>query len=185
MELGPGIGIQPSWPSAPTQQAVQGNSKVVQYVHAASDTIGYADLTDVASTPGLGIAAMENPSGRFLVPTLSDTTSAIADLSANTTFPPPSLPWTNVSMVNSPSPGDYPLATFSYLLVLRSTDLGFEPSFLRSEVLLEWLEWIVTVGQNDSAPLDYVALPPSLVALDGSALATLTFHGRSVGCTFG
>jgi phosphate transport system substrate-binding protein len=182
---GPGIGIQPSWPSAPSQQAVQGNSKVVQYVEAAPGSIGYADLTDVVSASGLEIAAMENPSGRFLLPTLSDTASAIADISANTTFPAPSLPWTNVSLVDSPSPGDYPLATFSYLLVVRSTDLGFEPSMLRSEVLSVWLGWVITDGQNASTPLDYVALPPSLEALDASALATLTFHGRTVGCNFG
>ncbi|HEV2166799.1 MAG TPA: phosphate ABC transporter substrate-binding protein PstS [Thermoplasmata archaeon] len=179
---GPGTGIQPSWPSAAAQQAEQGNAKVVEYVERTPYSIGYADLPDVLGVPGLQYAEMQNPSGNFLLPTLLDTASAVSDVLGNTSFPTASSPWTNVSLVNAPGPSDYPLATFAYLLVFQDARLGFQPSLEKTRALVEWLGFVVGGGQNDSAALQYVPLPPALVALDRTAIATITYGGGPVSC---
>ena len=125
---------------------------------------------------------IENPGGGFILPTLADTASAITDVSQNTTFPSPSSAWTNISMVNSPGPSDYPLATFAYFLVFEKADLGFQPDFDKTQALVQWLEFVVGEGQNDSSGLHYVPIPASLVALDDSAIRSITFDGRVPAC---
>jgi phosphate transport system substrate-binding protein len=180
--VGPGTGLEPSWPSPPNQQAEQGNSKVVQYVAATPYSVGYADLTDVLGTPGLQYARMENPAQQFVLPTRSDTASAVADWSRNTTFPSAAGSWSNVSLVNSPSPGDYPLATLSYFLTFQAAELGIQSSPARTYAIQQWLLWVVHAGQAYTGSLSYASLPNSLVALDESAIGTITFDGNTVSC---
>ncbi|MCI4358559.1 MAG: phosphate ABC transporter substrate-binding protein PstS [Thermoplasmata archaeon] len=179
---GPGTGLQPSWPSSPEQHAEQGNSKVVQYVAATPYSVGYADLTDVLGTPGLQYARMENPAQNFVLPTALDTASAIADRSRNTTFPSASGSWSNISMVNSPAPGDYPLATLSYFLTFQTAELGLHSSLARTDAIQQWLHWVLQAGQALSGGLDYATLPSNLVALDEAAIGTITFDGNTVSC---
>ena len=178
-----GKGIAVSWPKAPTQTAVKGNSAVLSTVETTADTIGYSDLTDVllAKTPPQ-YAAVQNPKGNFIVPTLASTASAIADKTASTTFPSSSGNWYNVSMVNAQGTTDYPLATFIYMYVYQAADQGFQPSLTKAQVIVQWLDWLLTVGQtySNSTGLYYVALPPAVVAVDNAGIQTMTFNGKAI-----
>jgi phosphate transport system substrate-binding protein len=182
---GPGKGISISWPSAPDQVAIKGNSALLSEVETTPDAIGYSDLTDVltASTT-LQYAAVQNPKGDFVVPTLASTASAIADKSATTTFPASTGNWYNVSMVNAEGTGDYPLATFAFMFVYQNLSAGYEPSLSKSQVLLQWLDWVLTTGQtyaNDtSRNLYYVPLPSALVTIDQAGVQSMTFNGAAI-----
>ncbi|MGA7923768.1 MAG: phosphate ABC transporter substrate-binding protein PstS [Thermoplasmata archaeon] len=182
-----GVGIQPSWPAiTPTPEAIKGNSALAAYVQKTPDTIGYVDLTDGLNTPGLQYANVLNPAGHYIRPTLADAASAITNMTARTTFPAPTASWANVSMVNSPGTSDYPLATFSYFMVFQAVNAGYAPSLQKAQALVQWLNWTITIGQTYSKNLYYVAVPSSLVALDESALKTMTFDGTAIpACTTG
>ena len=178
-----GKGIAVSWPKAPTQTAVKGNSAVLSTVETTADTIGYSDLTDVllAKTPPQ-YAAVQNPKGNFIVPTLASTASAIADKTATTTFPASTGNWYDVSMVNAQGTTDYPLATFIYMYVYQEANAGFQPSLTKAQVLVQWLDWALSAGQtySNATGLFYVALPPAVVAVDNAGIQTMTFNGKAI-----
>lgn len=180
-----GKGISVSFPKAPLQDAIKGNSALLTYVQTTPNTIGYVDLTDVlASTTTTTYADMLNPSGTFVTPTAAATASAIADKSNATTFPSASGNWYNVSMVNAAGSGDYPLSTFAYFYVYQATDAGFAPTQVKSQVLVQWLHWVIGAGQSDVSALNYVPIAPTLVALDSSGIASMTFDGHGIpACT--
>jgi phosphate transport system substrate-binding protein len=182
---GPGKGISISWPSAPDQVAIKGNSALLLEVEDTADSIGYSDLTDVLTAKTtVQYAAVQNPKGDFVVPTLASTASAIADKSATTTFPASNGNWYNVSMVNAQGAGDYPLATFAFLFVYQNLSAGFEPTLSKSQVILQWLDWVLTTGQtyaNDtSLNLYYVPLPSALVTIDQAGVQSMTFNGAAI-----
>jgi len=178
---GPGKGISVSFPAAPVQSAIKGNAALLSYVQSTADTIGYVDLTDVLTASSVGsYAAMSNPSGAFIVPTLNNTASAIADRSAVTTFPAATGDWWNVSMVNAAGSSDYPLATFAYFFVFQAADRGLAPSLEKSQVLVGWLDWVLGAGQGYAPGLDYTALTPAMVALDVAGLGTMTYNGAAI-----
>jgi phosphate transport system substrate-binding protein len=182
---GPGKGISISWPSAPSQVGIKGNSALLKEVQGTADAIGYSDLTDVlTATTAVQYAAVENPKGNFVAPTLASTASAIADKSATTTFPASNGNWYNVSMVNAQGTGDYPLATFAFLFVYQNLSAGYEPTLTKSQVLVQWLDWVLSTGQtyaNDtSLDLYYVPLPVALVTIDQTGVQSMTFNGAAI-----
>jgi phosphate transport system substrate-binding protein len=181
---GPGKGLSVSWPSPPTQIGESSNSKLANYITAKAYSIGYVDLTDVLSTPGLSYANVLNPSGAFVRPTLADSAAAIATLTAATTFPTASGDWGNVTMVNSGGASDYPLSTFAYFYVYQHADQGYQASHSKAEVLVHWLTWVVSTGQAASAALNYVPLPAAAVAVAQAGISSMSFNGQAVpSCT--
>jgi phosphate transport system substrate-binding protein len=183
---GPGTGIQVSWPKVANELAVKGNSLLAKTVSTTANTIGYVDLTDTLNTVGLNYAKVENPAGTFVLPTVNDTASAIANASATIHFPAITSNWANVSLVNAPGAGSYPLATFSYFLVYKAVDIGYAPSQSKAQVIVQWLNWVVTTGQTFASGLNYVPVPSALLSLDKAALGNMTFDGSAIpSCTTG
>ena len=183
--------LQPAFPKAPKQTAVKGNSLVISTVASTSYSIGYSDLTDVleAATPPQ-YAAVQNPTGNFIVPTIQSTESAILDKVASMKSIPASAgDWFNVSMVDANGSTDYPVATFLYMYVYQQADKGFAPSLAKTQVLIQWVHWAVTTGQaytDETTPtaLYYVPLPAAIVTTDEAGLQTVTYNGASIpSCT--
>jgi phosphate transport system substrate-binding protein len=181
-----GKGLSVKFPSAPSQTAQSSNSALLSLVNSTADTIGYSDLTDVLTltTHTLGYAAIENPSKNFITPTLADTASAIADKVATTTIPAATASWYNVSMVNANGSGDYPLATFIYMYVYQSANKGFAPTQEKAEVLLQWVDWVISTSEGQTYVsghnLYYPALPASILANDATGIGTMTYNGASI-----
>jgi phosphate transport system substrate-binding protein len=185
-----GKGLLPAWPDrsgVPDQTAVKGNSLMLSTVASTNYAIGYSDLTDTLTyTPALQYAAIENPKGTFVLPTLADTASAIADRLATTTLPDSAASWYNVSMVNANGAGDYSLATFIYLYVYQSADKGYSPSLPRAQVIVQWLDYVLSAGAQaltdatSPTELYYVALPASVIAVDTAGIQTMTFNGAAI-----
>jgi phosphate transport system substrate-binding protein len=182
-----GKNLLPGWPKAPTQTAVKGNSLMLSTVATTDYTIGYSDLTDTLTytASALQYAAIENPAGHFVVPTLANTATAITDKLATTTLPSSTGSWYNVSMVNANGTGDYPVATFIYLYVYQATDKGLSPSLDKSQVIVQWLDYILSstaqgLANSTAQELYYVALPASVVAIDNSGIQTMSYNGASI-----
>jgi phosphate ABC transporter phosphate-binding protein len=186
-----GKGISISFPPGPKQTGVKGNSLEITTVTSNSYTIGYSDLTDIlASASPPQYAAIQNPAGNFIVPTLASTISAIDDKVATMkAIPSSSGDWFNVSMVKANGSADYPIATFLYMFVYKATDQGFSPTLAKSQALVQWLHWTLTTGQGladetTPTPLYYAPLPASIVAVDQAGIGTMTFNGATIpACT--
>jgi phosphate transport system substrate-binding protein len=183
-----GQGLLPAWPKAPAQTGVKGNALVLSTVGGTAYTIGYSDLTDTLTYTAsvLQYAAIENPAGNFIVPTLANTASAINDKLTTTTLPnSTSANWYNLSMVNADGSMDYPAATFIYLYVYQATDKGLTPSLTRSEVIVNWLSYILSptaqaLANSAAQELYYVPLPASVVSVDNAGIQTMTFDGAPI-----
>ncbi|MFZ0892175.1 MAG: phosphate ABC transporter substrate-binding protein PstS [Thermoplasmata archaeon] len=180
-----GKSLSPNWPSAPDQTAASSNSVLLTTVEMTSNSIGYSDLTDVlaSGSSSLGYAAIQNPAHYFIVPTVANTVSAIDDKFANLTKVPTSTgSWYNVSMVNANGTVDYPLATFAYMYVYQATNIGFEPSLEKSQVLLQWVDWVLSTGQTytNAGEEFYAVLPSALIAVDQAGIATMTYNGAAI-----
>jgi len=173
-----GTSIAPSWPSAPQQEAEKGNSALAKYVGATHYTIGYVDLADALSDH-LSIAAVLNPAGHYVVPTVANTQAAINNLSGQP-IPPATGNWSAVSWVNSPGSLDYPLATLCYFVVIENAAKGFDPSPARAEALVQWLYWAIGPGQAYSSALYYNAPPVAILAQDALAVANMNYNGGAI-----
>ncbi len=178
---GPGVGESISWPSTPfPSKAISGNSKLAGYVNTTADSIGYVDLSDAHLVTHVGIAGIENPAGKYVVPTAANTASAIDDISKNTTFPASSGNWQAITMVDSSAPADYPMTALSYGFVYAGMDHGYQPSLAKSQAIRQWFNWIFEDGQANASALYYAPLPSTLITIDEAGLSTLTYDGSAL-----
>jgi phosphate transport system substrate-binding protein len=132
----------------PVGQAANGSSGVAAAVKQSDGAIGYASQ-DYAVTSGLSSAAVKAPDGSFVSPTPDAITKAASGL----TFPISET--TNI--LNSSTPGAYPLATTTYVLVYTK-----QTSPDTAQTLLDFWHWGLTKGQAVLAQLNYASLPPSV-----------------------
>ena len=156
------------------------NGGVASYVGETPDTIGYVDLNyALNSGSGVGIGAVENPSGNFIRANVTNTASALKD--SNPTLPAGSASWYSVSLLNAPGAGDYPITSLTYVLVYQDLSSAYSTYTLtKAENLVDFLGWVVTVGQNYSAELFYVPLPQSVIVHDETTIESMTFDGSAV-----
>ena len=196
-QVGKGLTVNFAQFKNATQTAEKGNSLMLSTVAGLPGAIGYTDLTDTLTykTP-LSYGAIENPSHNFIVPSVLNTVSAIDDkIAASPGLPTSTASWYNVSMVNAPGASDYPLATLVYTYVYQSgSELtpapgATAPTIQKAEMLVYWLNWILSTGQkmtNETTPtpLYYAALPASLISIDTAGIKTMTFNGAAIpACT--
>jgi phosphate transport system substrate-binding protein len=166
------------WPTTPHQLAEKGNSALGKTVAATPYSIGYLDLPDTINDK-LPTAGVLNAAGHYVQPTLAATNGAIANLSGQT-IPPATGNWSSVSWVNSPGSFDYPLATLSYFLVLVNTSEGYTASVAHAQVLVQWLNYVLTTGQGQSSSVDYVNPPANIVTQNLNALGDMQYQGSSI-----
>jgi phosphate transport system substrate-binding protein len=166
------------WPTTPHSLAEKGNSALAKTVGSTDYSIGYVDLPD-AINDGLSKASVLNKAGHYVQPTLAATNGAIANLSGQY-IPPATGSWAGVSWVNSPGSYDYPLATLSYFIVLADPSQGFTTTLVHAQILVQWLDWVLTSGQALSAAVDYVNPPANIISQDQSAVGAMQFQGSSI-----
>jgi ABC-type phosphate transport system substrate-binding protein len=166
----------------------KGSSGVAQTVSSTPDSIGYVDLV-YALNAHIAVAAVQNPAGKYVIPSVNDTTHAVTDAAptANSGGPLPagSQSWYNVSLMNAKGSGDYPIATFTYVMVYQALDTAYAGtgnaySKAKASDLVNWLTWMVTTGQSTSPTLYYVPLPASVVSIDQTTIGSMTFGGSKV-----
>jgi phosphate transport system substrate-binding protein len=182
-----GKSTNPSWPVG---VGAKGSAGVAGTVEKTSYSIGYVDLV-YALNAGIAVGSVENPSSKYIVPSISDAASAVADAAptANGGQPLPAgnQSWYGVSLINAPGAGDYPITTFTYLMVYTALDSAYASSGIpytqaKAEDLVNWLNWIVnaTEGQSYSATLYYVPLPASVLTIDQTTVHSITYGGTAV-----
>lgn len=163
--------VSPQWKSQvgaatsvnwPVGLGGKGNEGVTQQVKQVEGAIGYVELIYALSN-NLPVALIKNSSGAFIEPTLESTTAAAdgLNLGADTDF--------RVSITNPSSAGAYPIASFTWLLVPKSSrDQG------KGKVLVDFLNWMVSdEAQNMAAALHYAPLPANIRDLVKTRIGSL------------
>ncbi|MGP8158837.1 MAG: phosphate ABC transporter substrate-binding protein PstS [Thermoplasmata archaeon] len=173
-------GKNTAWPTNITiGVGASGNGGVASTVGTTPDSIGYVDLNyALNAASGVGVGSVQNPKGNFIHATVANTESALVD--SNVTLPTGTGDWYNVSLLNAPGANDYPITSLTYVLVYQNLNAYSSYTLTNAENLVNFLHWIVTVGQNQSALLYYVPLTSAIVSADLTSINTMVFGTETI-----
>ena len=173
-----GQGKSVAWP---TGRGSNGNTGVAAFVEGQAYTIGYVELAYAVQNT-MKVAAVQNPSGNWIMPTLATTTTAAQSV-ASAGLPSGSASWTSINILNAPEAQAYPIVTFSYLIVYK--ELNVIPGMTQSDAtaLVQWLWYVVHGGQDQAPAQSYASLPANVVQIDETTIHSITFNGQTLSVT--
>ena len=154
---GPSKGTSVKWPVG---LGGKGNEGVAGLVRQMEGAIGYVELI-YALQNNISYGSVKNAAGEFVKASLESTTAAAASMK--------SMPADfRVSITNAPGKEAYPISSFTWLLV----PVQWKDSHKR-DIFLDFLNWMVTQGQNLTESLKYAKLPQEVVTKEQAAFKTL------------
>ncbi len=169
-----GQGKSVSWPVG--SGAAQ-NAGVASIVNSTANTIGYVELA-YALENGMTVAAIKNPSGNFVMPTLESTTAAAQAVASSGGLPAGDASWSNVNALNVDDSNAYPIVSFTYLLVYKELNTIPGMTESRAQALVDFIWYIVHDGQQLAPGLEYAPLPSNVVQIDETTIRSITFDGQ-------
>lgn len=143
----------------PTGMAGKGNDGVVALIQQTPGTIGYVEY-GYASNNHIPFAILQNKAGHFIMATPE---SGIATLS-HASLSPDLRGWPS----DPTGPNDYPIATFTWLLLYKKYN-----NAEKLKALKEFVSYGLTTGQSFANALGYLPLPQSIVQQAHAALETV------------
>jgi phosphate transport system substrate-binding protein len=160
-----GASTAPRWPVG---QGGQGNAGVAAVVKQTPNSIGYIELT-YALQNKLPFADVKNKAGKIITPSI-DSASAAAN---GVTVPSPQY---QISITNADGDTAYPISTFTYILLDRSSG-----KCTQQTPLVDMLWWVFhdPLAQQDVKDEFYAPLPASLLPRIEATLKALTCDGGS------
>jgi phosphate transport system substrate-binding protein len=172
-----GSGTSVQWPGSNAVGA-SGNSNVAATVNQTDYAIGYIELA-YALQNNVPVAALQNPAGNFVLPSLASTTAAAGSLPTSG-LPSGSDSWANVIILNAPGDQAYPIVNPTYMLVYK--DLGVVPGMTldKATAIVQYIWYVIHDGQSLGPTLEYASLPSNLVQIDEASLNSVTFNGQSL-----
>jgi phosphate transport system substrate-binding protein len=173
-------GKNTAWPTNITiGGGASGNGGEASTVQTTPYSIGYVDLNYALNAgSGVGVGNVQNPKGDFIHATVANTESALVDSSV--VLPAGTGDWYNVSLLNAPGANDYPITSLTYVLVYQNLNAFSSYTLTNAENVVDFLHWIVAVGQNDSALLYYVPLTSAIVSADIASINSITFGTQTI-----
>lgn len=162
-----GKGKAVSWPVG---LGGKGSEAVTGQIKQSPGAIGYVELT-YATQNNLPVAAIKNQAGSYVLPSAQGTTAAIdafKDQLAKDIRSP---------IANPPSsePNAYPISTLTFLVVPKDGKDAGERSALK-----QFLQYVVTDGQQAAGGLNYAPLPDSVKQQDLQLIGQLTANGSPI-----
>lgn len=179
--------VYPQWKTAvgqgkavpwPVGTGEPGNSGVANLVKNTPYACGYVELA-YASQNNMTYAFVQNADGNaFVEPSIASISADAAVAAAN--LPAPDGDWSKVSIVNQPGNDSYPISTLTYIFVYKDLSQVSGETSDKTQQVVNFLNWIVTDGQQYASPLLYVPLPDAMVKADQSAISEIQFAGSPV-----
>ncbi|HSV48863.1 MAG TPA: phosphate ABC transporter substrate-binding protein PstS [Candidatus Acidoferrales bacterium] len=163
-----------SWPNG---LGSSGNTGVAQTITGTQYSIGYVELAYTIEN-NMSVAAVQNPAGNYVLPTLASTTAA-AQAGASS-LPAGSASWTSVSLLNTSAEDAYPIASFTYIIVYKELNVIPGMTEAKATALVQFLWYVVHNGQNVAPSLQYAALPSGVVTIDEATIQSITFNGQTL-----
>ena len=156
-----GKGISVKWPAG---IGGKGSEGVTGVVRQSAGSIGYVELS-YAKENNLPVALVKNRAGNWTEPTAAATTAAIQafeqDLAKDVRAP----------IVDPPASAKdgYPICGLTYLLIPKTAK---DPS--KGKIVKDFVQYIVTTGQNSAESLSYAKLPSGLAEQDQKLLGDVS-----------
>jgi phosphate transport system substrate-binding protein len=160
-----GRGTSVKWPVG---LGGKGNEGVAGQVKNTPGALGYVELA-YAMTNKLPAASVQNPSGKFIEPTIASTTAAAAGAAANM---PADF---RVSLTNAPGEAAYPIGSFTWLLVYKD-----QPDQAKGKALVKFLWWATHEGQRYPSDLLYAPLPAPVVKQIEAKIHQIAYQGKPI-----
>ena len=160
-----GMGISVSWPAGLGGKGSEGVTGVVKQTPGG---IGYVELS-YAKENNLPVALIRNQAGSWVEPTPQTTTAAInafgSELAKDVRMP----------IVDPPASAKdaYPIAGLTFLLIPKQ---GKDPS--KNQRIKEFVQYIISDGQNQAESLFYAKLPDNLQQQDQNLLSQVNGAGQ-------
>ena len=173
-----GAGKSVSWPVG---TGSNGNTGVASTVNGTRYAIGYVELAYILQN-GMTVAAVQNPSENWVLPSLDSTTAAVQS-GASSGLPSGDASWTNVSLLNAPATNAYPIVSFTYLLSYKDLNVLSDMTQDKATALVQFLWYVIHDGQNLAPELSYAKLPSNVVAIDETTIQSITFNGHQLPTT--
>ncbi len=180
-----GASKTPAWPVGLGYSL---NSGVAAGIIQNPNSIGPLEIAYVLQNPGaIFFGTVQNAAGNYVLPSV---TSAQAALDAGATGLPAGnnmVAWETVSIIdnifhNTAATTAYPITTMTYAIVYQNQDYPTSSPFSAAQAAatVNFLHWIVNSGQVLGPNAGYVALPASIVTIDNTTLASITYNGQAI-----
>ena len=162
-----GKGLSVNWPVGLGGKGSEGVAGIVKQTEGG---IGYVELT-YASQNHLPVAEIQNKAGQFVAPSSQGATAAIDAFKSNLNQDLRS------SIVEPPATAAdaYPISGMTYLLIPKD---GSDRT--KRAALKDFINYVLTSGQQVSTQLDYAQVPDSLSQIDTKLLGGLTAGGQAL-----
>ncbi len=137
----------------------KGNEGVSGLVQQTPNSIGYVELI-YAIQNKMNYGKVRNEAGKFIKADLAGVSAAAAGAAK-------SMPEDfRVSITNSPGPAAYPISSFTWLLIpAKIADSS------KREIIKQFLQWMLTDGQNYAEGLSYARLPRPVIEKELKAIS--------------
>lgn len=153
-----GRGTTVNWPVG---IGANGNEGVSNAVKQTANALGYVELI-FAVQKHIGYGRVRNPAGNFVKADLANVTAAASD--AAKAMPDDF----RISITNVAGKDAYPIASFTWLLI---------PSHIsdanKKRVMIDFLHWMLTEGQEYAEALYYSQLPREVVEKETAAISRI------------
>jgi len=162
-----GKGSAVSWPVG---LGGKGSEGVTEQVRQSPGGIGYVELI-YAQQNKLPVAHIRNLAGKYIEPSTTSTTAAIAAYAAQLTKDP------RAPIVNAPAsaPDAYPISTLTFLIIPKDgTDQA------KRTALKAFIQYVITDGQSTAATLNYAPLPDEIKQYDQQTLNQMTLNDQPI-----
>ena len=158
-----GKGKSVSWPVG---QGAKGNEAVATTVKQTPGAIGYVELAYVIQT-NMTQASLQNHDGSFVIPSPEGATAAASQFLA--------INPTQFSIVDAPGKTSAPISGYSWLMLYKD-----QADKTKGTALVDYLDWLVTDGQQYAVNVHYSKLPANIVKDDIISLKTVTWGGSTL-----
>jgi phosphate transport system substrate-binding protein len=150
-----GVATSVNWPAG---VGAKGNEGVAGLVKQTPGSIGYVELI-YALQNKMSYGTVQNLAGEFVRASTETVVNAAAEAVKNM---PKDF---RVSITNAPGHNVYPIASFTWLLLQQSPR-----DVARSRMMVDFVRWALTDGQQYASPLGYAPLPKEVVAMEMETL---------------
>jgi phosphate transport system substrate-binding protein len=144
-----------------------GNPGVARLVARVPGSIGYVSL-NYARKRRLPAAAIQNRSGRYVIPSPASVSRAAA-------VPLPDD--TRLLITDTIAVDGYPISTFTYLIFYQEQQYDNRPAE-KAEALQRFLKWVISEGQSLPERMHYAPLPPEAFEKAGVIIDSMRFGSR-------
>ncbi len=179
-----GTGTLPKWPVG---VGCKGNEGVAGCIANTQYSIGPLEIAyEITNKGAINYGAVQNHFGSFILANLTNIAEAVnVGVSAPNSVPAGNAAWTTFSIVNnifnSSAKYIYPITTFTYLLVYQNLSASYAGTTqAQATATVSFINWVLTSGQSAGVSIGYPALPSSVIAIDHTTLASVTYNGAAV-----